>query len=159
MLRGLILICLLFSGIDKNFAQPKSKKDSVVDFAGTLLGTKYTFGMQDPVNGFDCSGFVHYVFNRFTVPLPRASMDYERIGHKIMIDSVQPGDILVFTGTNAAIRHPGHVGIVNKIENKEIYFIHSSSSSNHKGVVITNFSKVVGYQKRFLWAVRLSALE
>ena len=120
MLRGLILTCLLFSGIDKNFAQPKSKKDSVVDFAGTLLGTKYTFGMQDPVNGFDCSGFVHYVFNRFRVPLPRASMDYERIGHKIMIDSVQPGDILVFTGTNAAIRHPGHVGIVNKIENKEI---------------------------------------
>src|SRR3954471_8841125 len=37
----------------------------VVDFAKTLIGTKYRYGSTDPAVGFDCSGFITYVFNHF----------------------------------------------------------------------------------------------
>ena len=147
-----ILLCLSFSTPVK--AQVSA--DSIITFAKKQLGIHYKYTGISPHTGFDCSGFVKYVFQHFNIEVPRASMDYEKKGNIISVDSLQMGDILVFTGTNANIRKPGHVGIVAKIEDDKIFFIHSSSGKKNGGVVITNYSISENYQKRYLKAVRLN---
>ncbi|HRH10307.1 MAG TPA: NlpC/P60 family protein [Bacteroidia bacterium] len=130
--------------------------DSLIVFAKTQLGVKYKYTGISPKTGFDCSGFVKFVFNHFQIEVPRASMDYERKGRTIPLDSALTGDVIVFTGTNAAKRKPGHVGIITKTENGEIYFIHSSSGKPHGGVIITNYSTSSNYRKRYIKTVRLN---
>lgn len=128
----------------------------MVDFGKKFLGTKYTYGGTSPKTGFDCSGFVFYVFGNYKLPVPRASMDYEKLGREIPLDSAKKGDVIVFTGTRANSRSAGHVGIVVSDTPAELMFIHSSSSEKQSGVKITNYSKSPGYQKRFIKIVRLS---
>ena len=54
--------------------------DSIIEFAKTLIGTRYLYGSTDPMRGFDCSGFITYVFNHFRIPVPRSSIDFENVG-------------------------------------------------------------------------------
>lgn len=136
--------------------QSQIKADSIIDFAKTHLGINYKYTGIHPKTGFDCSGFVKYVFNHFQIDVPRASMDYEKKGRAIPIDSARPGDVIVFTGTNAARRKPGHVGIVTKADSTALHFIHSSSGKPHGGVIITNFTSSANYKKRYLKTVRLN---
>lgn len=143
-----------------NLVQPAAlRADSVIDFSKKFLGTNYKYGGTSPKTGFDCSGFVYYVFGNYQLPVPRASMDYEKLGQEIPVDSARKGDIIVFTGTKPQNRKPGHVGIVVSEEGKDLEFIHSSSSEKQSGVKITNYSKTPGYQKRFIKVVRLSGLK
>ena len=91
--------------------------------AGTALGLRgapYREGGADP-NGFDCSGFVQYVFGQHAVPMPRSVTEQLRVGQPVEADDLAPGD-LVFFSTVA----PGasHVGIA--IGGDE--FVHAPSS-------------------------------
>ncbi|MEO7766433.1 MAG: NlpC/P60 family protein, partial [Ferruginibacter sp.] len=43
----------------------KVNRDSLILFAKSMLGTPYLYGSIDPAKGFDCSGFITYVFNHF----------------------------------------------------------------------------------------------
>ncbi|HEU5366403.1 MAG TPA: NlpC/P60 family protein, partial [Hanamia sp.] len=52
----------------------------VVDFAETLIGIKYKYGSTDREKGFDCSGFINYVFNHFNISVPRVSKDFTNAG-------------------------------------------------------------------------------
>ena len=88
------------------------------------------------------------------IKVSRASSGYENKGEKVEQNSCQAGDIILFTGTNAAIRKVGHAGIVLKNENGIIDFIHSSSSKKHFGVTITRFNES-GYVKRFLRVINV----
>lgn len=132
--------------------------DSLISFAKENLGTHYKYGSTDPKKGFDCSGFVYYTFNHFKIKVPRASMDYEKTGKIISVDSCRAGDVIVFTGTNIKNRAPGHVGIVVSNTEKELNFIHSSSGHKGVGVIITNFKDSPYYQSRFIKIVRLEAV-
>lgn len=71
------------------------------------------------------------------------------------MDSAQVGDVIVFTGTNARNRNPGHVGIVISKKGEELKFIHSSSGKKHGGVVISSFTESPYYLKRYLKVVRI----
>jgi cell wall-associated NlpC family hydrolase len=51
----------------------KTTPVELVTFARTLTGTPYKYGSTDPAQGFDCSGFVTYVFNHFGIVVPRSS--------------------------------------------------------------------------------------
>lgn len=128
--------------------------DSLISFAKTQLGTNYCYATADPDKGFDCSGFVYFVFNHFNIKVPRSSKEFKNFGTKIPLDSAKKGDVIVFTGTNAKYRSPGHVGII--IENKEGVptFIHSSSGKK-KGVIISDFNESPYYKKRFIKVVRV----
>jgi cell wall-associated NlpC family hydrolase len=128
--------------------------DSLIAFAKTQLGTNYCYATSDPNIGFDCSGFVYYVFNHFHIKVPRSSKEFKNFGLTIPLDSAKKGDVIVFTGTNAKYRSPGHVGII--IENKEGLptFIHSSSGKK-KGVIISDFNESPYYKKRFIKVVRV----
>jgi lipoprotein Spr len=123
----------------------------IMDFAKSLLGVKYKYASSSPEKGFDCSGFVSYVFKNFGFTGARSSVDFAKKGRQVALNEAKVGDVLVFTGTNVKQRTPGHVGIIYSIdEDGKIKFIHSSSGKA-KGVTITDLEGY--YKNRLLKAV------
>ena len=123
-------------------------RDSIVNYGMKYLGTPYVAAGSSK-DGFDCSGFVYYVFKHFKIQVPRSSPQYENFGKEIPINKVKKGDILVFLSPTSNII--GHLGIVTNPKGMESDFIHSTSGRQMK-VVITSL-KTVGYKSRFVKAV------
>jgi cell wall-associated NlpC family hydrolase len=73
-----------------------------------LQGIPYRLGGTD-VHGFDCSGLVQYVFALYGIALPRVVHDQYRVGHRIRIDDLEPGDLVFFSPAGDDV---SHVGIV-----------------------------------------------
>lgn len=127
--------------------------DSVIAFAHTLIGTPYRAASSNPNYGFDCSGFVSYVFKSFDVKVPRSSREFYDAGEHISIDDAKPGDVILFTGTRSHHPHSiGHVGIVFSNDADGLKFIHSTSGKEH-GVTISAMDDT--YRRRFVQVVRL----
>lgn len=125
-----------------------SLRDSLVNFGMKLLGTPYIAGGSGK-HGFDCSGFVYFVFRHFKVEVPRSSSQYLHFGKVIPIDSVSKGDILLFLSPTRNVI--GHVGIVTNPKGEESDFIHASSGREMR-VIITSL-KQKRYNRRFVKAV------
>jgi len=122
-------------------------------FAQSLIGTPYREASSDPSHGFDCSGFVSYVFKSFNANVPRSSGDYANLGREIRIEDAMPGDVILFKGTKTHHPHSiGHVGIIYSNEGNEIRFIHSTSGKEY-GVTISAMDDT--YKRRFVKVVRL----
>lgn len=126
-------------------------RTNLIDFAKTLKGVRYKYASSDPKKGFDCSGFVMYVFNHFQISVPRSSIDFTKIGSTIELPSAQPGDVILFTGANSKVRRVGHVGIITQ-GGENPMFIHASSGKTYS-VTETTFNK--HYKQRFIKVVRL----
>lgn len=126
--------------------------DSLVSFAKTLIGIPYLYASTDPKKGFDCSGFITYVFKHFNLSVPRSSVDFTNYGREIPKELSRPGDLILFTGTDSTIRIVGHMGIVVENVNGQLSFIHSSSGKAN-GVVITPLGKY--YMGRFVKVIRV----
>jgi cell wall-associated NlpC family hydrolase len=79
----------------------------VVATAQRYLGIRYRYGGESPTSGFDCSGFVQYVFARNGVTLPRTSRLQASAGESIplAVESLQPGDLLLFASTGRGVNH------------------------------------------------------
>ncbi len=95
---------------------------SVTGTALSLRGTPYRNGGHDP-SGFDCSGFVSYVFGQNGIAVPRTVSDQYHAGREVdPQQGLQPGDLVFFTTVS-----PGasHVGIL--IGGDE--FVHAPSST------------------------------
>lgn len=145
--------------IPKNYSVlPGQKRDTpvlqgqqIVSFAKTLIGTPYLYGSTDPAQGFDCSGFITYVFNHFNITVPRSSIDFTNAGKEVSIAEAAPGDLILFTGTDSTERFVGHMGIVTD-NMKELQFIHSTSGKTY-GVTITPLNDY--YKKRYVKIVRM----
>jgi len=117
-----------------------------------MIGIPYRYASSNPSIGFDCSGFVSYVFKNFGISTPRSSSEFSIAGVPVKLENIKVGDVLVFTGTNPRIRRVGHVGIVSSIEGDTIQFIHATSGKAH-GVTITKFNAY--YKSRFMKAVSM----
>jgi cell wall-associated NlpC family hydrolase len=128
--------------------------ESLVEFARSLIGTKYCYGSCTPRSGLDCSGFVHYVFAQSGLMLPRSSYLMADTGVEIDLNDCKKGDLIFFTGTDASSKKVGHVGIIITDKGEPIEFIHSSSGSKNNGVIITGMNSA-HYQKRFLKVKRV----
>ena len=138
---------------DKNLAITEDVTHELVRFAKTLIGTPYKYASIDPAIGFDCSGFITYVFTHFHVNVPRSSVDFTNIGTQINLTATKEGDLILFTGTNESIRTVGHMGIVT--ENSDtLRFIHSTSGRAY-GVTISKLTEQ--YKKRFVKVIRISS--
>ena len=125
--------------------------DELVRFAETLMGTPYRYGSTDPRVGFDCSGFITYVFNHFNIKVPRSSIDFTNVGKEVPATEAKRGDIILFTGTDSTERFVGHMGIV--VSNTDtLRFIHSTSGKAY-GVVISPLSNY--YKGRFVKTIRV----
>lgn len=124
----------------------------LISFAKTMIGIPYRYASSNPNIGFDCSGFVNYVFKNFGFTVPRSSPEFVFAGRPVKLENAKVGDILIFTGSNPKRRKIGHVGIVYKIKGDQIEFIHSSSGKS-RGVTITTMDHY--YKSRFMKAVSL----
>ena len=111
----------------------------VVGTALSLQGAPYRNGGTDP-SGFDCSGFVAYVFAQQGLAVPRTVSELYVAGREISADALEPGD-LVFFSTVA----PGatHVGIAVSADE----FVHAPSS---KGVVRVERLSASYWNSRFV---------
>jgi cell wall-associated NlpC family hydrolase len=92
--------------------------------AGTALslrGAPYRNGGAEP-SGFDCSGFVTYVFGQYGIRVPRTVSDQYRSGKDVSSGPIEPGDLVFFNTTGSGA---SHVGIV--VGGDE--FIHAPSTN------------------------------
>ena len=124
----------------------------VVKFAETLNGIPYLYASTNPQQGFDCSGFITYVFNHFNITVPRSSIDFTNAAPEVSIASSKPGDLILFTGTDSSKRIVGHMGIIISHDNIQTLFIHSSSGKAN-GVTITPLNDY--YMSRFVKVIRV----
>ena len=129
--------------------------EKIIRFAETLVGTPYVYGSTDPKVGFDCSGFITYVFTNFKIKVPRSSVQFTNVGKTVPIENAKRGDIALFTDpdfNNENSTTVGHMGLITSNDNGIINFIHSTSGKA-MSVVVTPFSD--HYKKRFVRVARI----
>ena len=106
------------------------------------MGYHYVWGGKDPAEGFDCSGFVYYVYSQFGYTLNRVAGDQALNGVHVEPDQLQPGDVLCFYSSGSYIGHSGiYLG--------DNLFIHSANSRT--GVIISDldgYYSVRGFEAR-----------
>jgi cell wall-associated NlpC family hydrolase len=90
-------------GADGISVAPPSQYTGVVGIAMHYLGTPYVWGGESP-SGFDCSGFVAYVYGQMGVSLPHYTGAQWNVGVPVSRSDLQPGDLVFFDGL-------GHVGL------------------------------------------------
>lgn len=130
--------------------------ESLVEFAETLIGTRYKYGSSKKEQGFDCSGFITYVFSNFNIAVPRSSVDFTNAGTEVPLKEAAKGDLILFTGSDASTGIVGHMGIINQNRKGKISFIHSASG-NSKGVMISEMNSY--FIPRFVKVIRVFKTE
>jgi cell wall-associated NlpC family hydrolase len=88
---------------------PSPAPSSIVSIVGTALGLRgvpYRNGGSDP-NGFDCSGFVWYVFAQHGLALPRTVGELYAVGDRVDSDDLEPGDLVFFRTEGRTVSHVG----------------------------------------------------
>lgn len=127
------------------------KTDDLLLYALSLNGTRYKYGGNDTDTGFDCSGFVRYVYGQVAgLALPRNTRSISRIGTQIVRSELKPGDLVFFNTLRRAFSHVGiYLG-----DNR---FIHASSSTS--GDVTVSDLNEKYWSKRFNGARRFALSE
>lgn len=72
---------------------------AIMEEAKKYVGVPYRFGGMTP-SGFDCSGFIHYVFNKKGILLPRAADEQFGRGERVSVNRLEPGDLVFFPHTS-----------------------------------------------------------
>ncbi|MDE7475244.1 MAG: C40 family peptidase [Duncaniella sp.] len=126
--------------------------NELTEFASKYLGTRYRRGSSSP-KGFDCSGFVGFVFRNFGINLSRSSASQYNEGEKVEKGDLRPGDLMFFSGSRGGKSRVGHVAMVVDVNpDGSCTFIHASSS---QGVVYQKFPDGGYYSKRYIGAKRI----
>ena len=135
-----IVILLLLGGCSTTrhdvAVQPDNSEEQMNNlaiYAMSLYDTPYRSGGTSRASGFDCSGFVQYVFrNSVGLPLPRTSAEMSHLGTAINTDQLRPGDLVFFNTLHNSFSHVGiYVG-----ENR---FVHAPSSG--RAIMLSNLNE------------------
>lgn len=125
-----------------------SKAQDVLMSALSLTGIKYKYGGNSPETGFDCSGFVRYVFQQAAnLTLPHGARALSQLGQAIPIEQLQPGDLVFFNTLKSAFSHVGIYLGGNR-------FIHAPSAGG--GIHIVDMNDEY-WAKRFNGARRIDS--
>ena len=118
---------------------------NLVETAKQYIGTPYVYGGMSP-SGFDCSGFVKYIYSLYGVSLDRVAHDQASNGVWVARENLQPGDIICFANRPGG-SYIGHVGIYVG----DNQFIHSPRT----GYTVTIESLDSNYGARYSAARRI----
>jgi len=131
--------------------ESKTEGSQLLQIAKSYLGVPYRYGGSSP-DGFDCSGFVRFVYGKMGCSLPRSSPEQAAVGIKVDRENLQAGDLICFKGSNSKSGNVGHVGIVTEaFGNGNFNFIHSATSA---GVRVDN-SEANYWKIRYVGARRV----
>jgi cell wall-associated NlpC family hydrolase len=129
----------------KESTKASKEAQKIINYASKFKGTPHRLGGTTPT-GFDCSGFVQYVYRNFNYHLPRTSNEQSKIGKNIKKNRLNPGD-LVFFATGKSKSTVNHVGIVvAAYTDGSFQFIHVASSRG----VTEDFSNIPYWNSRYL---------
>lgn len=118
--------------------------NQIVSFAKQYLGYRYVYGGTSPSTGFDCSGFIYYVFNSCGYSISRSLGAQANTGVAVSKAELQPGDIVFFNNTSSGAL--GHVGIYIGSGT----MIHAANSN--RGVVTDTINS--GYYNTYYYTAR-----
>jgi cell wall-associated NlpC family hydrolase len=118
------------------------KAKQITDTAKSFIGVPYKFGGTTP-RGFDCSGFIQYVFDKRKIALPRSADTQYKVGKSIAQKNLQQGDLVFFSTYEKGASHCG-------IYLEQGKFIHASSH----GVMISRLDESY-WKTRYLGARRV----
>ena len=107
-----------------------NKRDSIKAFANKFIGTPYKWAGENP-GGFDCSGFVKYVYNHVGIKLPHNANKISYLGKRVSEKNAKTGDIILFGHTNEKGHHAYHAGIIYENKDGSIKLIHSITTGVH----------------------------
>jgi cell wall-associated NlpC family hydrolase len=116
----------------------KMIRNSIISKAHNYIGVSYRYG-QSSEKGFDCSGFVKYIYKNFGLELPHSSYSLYKISKRVETTEAQSGDLVFFITRGKGV---SHVGIY--LGNNQ--FIHSPG----KGRTVSVDSLTAGYYKNRL---------
>jgi len=140
------MVCVIF--LFTILAGANNTRGALVETAKEFLGTKYLRGGTS-TSGFDCSGFVMYVYGRYKINLPRTSESQYLAGKKVSIAAALPGDIVCFKINGKRVSHVGiYLG--------DSRFIHAPVPG--KQVKIESINEKY-WKKRFFAVVRIAKLD
>ena len=128
--------------------------NNIIKFAESLRGIHYRVS-GTTTDGFDCSGYVRYVFAAHNIELPHSSQSMSEMGKEVSLKKAQPGDLIFFGTRKGKKIKVHHVGIVHDNDNGQITFIHSSTS---EGVTIDGPTTASWdyWEKRILFVKRVT---
>lgn len=127
-----------------------STAQEVLMNALSLTGIRYKYGGVSPETGFDCSGFVRYVFQQAAnLTLPHGARAISQLGQAVSLEQLQPGDLVFFNTLKSAFSHVGIYLGGNR-------FIHAPSTGG--GIQVVTMDDQY-WAKRFNGARRLDASE
>lgn len=135
---------ILPNGIDQlpiSSTEPEILRNIIIEIASKEIGVPYVFGGTSS-EGFDCSGFTGYVFQKANIQLGRSSRDQFQSCKKIDRENVKKGDLIFF---NSGTDEVSHVGIVISNSDEPIKMIHASTS---KGIIITEVENSEYWMKK-----------
>jgi len=138
----------LLSKLNKmKYKRGNFNKNHIIKDAKHYLGGKYVWGGTKP-KGFDCSGYVKYLYEKEGVELPRTAYQQSKVGKLVTRNELKKGDLLFFLTDKKRHIPITHVGMY--IGNDK--FIHAASRK--KGIIISSFSKSK-YNRYFVKAKRI----
>ncbi|MBN6186708.1 C40 family peptidase [Aneurinibacillus sp. BA2021] len=141
---GAVAISSLFAPLGTETASASS--ESLVSKAISVLGTPYKWGGTSK-SGFDCSGFLNYVYKSEKISLPRTANAMYQRGQAVSRSQLRTGDLVFFkTSSRAAVTHAGMYLSGGR-------FIHSSSS---QGVSISSINDKYYWGSRYVGAKRIT---
>lgn len=116
----------------------------IVELALSLEGAPYVYGAESP-QGFDCSGFVRYVYSSAAyIDLPRSSRAQYAQGARVALAAAKPGDVLVYGSASGS---PDHVAIFLGKGS----MIHAASEGPRRGIILSSLDDP-SFSARFLGA-------
>jgi len=134
--------------IGKVYKYNKLDKDALIEYAKYFKGGKYIWGGTTP-KGFDCSGYVQYLYKKHNVNLPRTAWSQSKKGTSVSKENLIKGDLVFFLTDKKRGIPVTHVGIyMGKGK-----FIHAASKK--KGIIVSTLFKGY-YSKKFVSAKRMS---
>ena len=156
---GLLYACAgMFRGIESPTTEriATSQSSPRADATRTILvkeaqkhiGSKYKYGGTTP-KGFDCSGFVSYVYDKVDINLPRSSAAQAQKGTKITQGAAKAGDLLFFRLGKKG--KTSHVAMVVSNDERGMEIIHSTTS---RGVMQENIGNSTYWQEKLLYGRR-----